>query len=528
MLDKLGPAVIGEVTVTRTLDRSLNDIMVHDRLVPPHFQEGDLVLAVGVDVGSSEAFELMKRAARVGAAAVVFKSPAPTPPELEALAERHDIALARVQLDLDWAQVHKLILTARSASDRIGATDEMAGLGDLFALANAAAAMIGGPVIIDDPQLRVLAYSNLDEPVDELRKQSILGRQPPEAWMKRLNEGGVLRHLRQSDEVVRLEGSTDIKPEGATRLGIAVRAGMEVLGVIWVAEGRRRLDGQAEAALREVARIAALHLIRYQNTEDLRRRRRRDLLWQLLQGQGDADAVVESLGMSPADRFRVVAFELGGEGDEVLAARQRAADLIELHFQAYRHRVSSAHLGTHVYTLVPVKSDDASGLTKLVRGIIEQGVPGVSRPIRAGIGPLAMSPADISFSHTTANRVLEALDASDRAVAAIEDVRSPVVLAALTKLLSGDPLMKAGKVEELALYDERHGSDYLESLVAYLDYFGNMAQAADHLSIHPNTLRYRIARLSELVGLDLNDPVDRFVAELQARTRPRRVRRPSQ
>jgi purine catabolism regulator len=37
------------------------------------------------------------------------------------------------------------------------------------------------------------------------------------------------------------------------------------------------------------------------------------------------------------------------------------------------------------------------------------------------------------------------------------------------------------------------------------------------LGVHLNTLRYRLRRLSERLGLSLEDPEDRFLLELAAR-----------
>ena len=55
-------------------------------------------------------------------------------------------------------------------------------LGDLFALSNAIAGVVGGAVTIEDPGRRVLAYSTLgDQPIDAARRGSILGRQVPDS-----------------------------------------------------------------------------------------------------------------------------------------------------------------------------------------------------------------------------------------------------------------------------------------------------------------------------------------------------------
>jgi DNA-binding PucR family transcriptional regulator len=74
-----------------------------------------------------------------------------------------------------------------------------------------------------------------------------------------------------------------------------------------------------------------------------------------------------------------------------------------------------------------------------------------------------------------------------------------------------------GKVAALMALDRDQGTAYIETLRAYLDTLGDVVAAAKHVHVHRNTLRYRLRRLSELVGLDLDDPTERLVAELHLR-----------
>jgi PucR family transcriptional regulator, purine catabolism regulatory protein len=53
---------------------------------------------------------------------------------------------------------------------------------------------------------------------------------------------------------------------------------------------------------------------------------------------------------------------------------------------------------------------------------------------------------------------------------------------------------------------DRTGTEMLESVVAYLRCRGQWERAASSLSVHRNTLRYRVERAREVVGLDLDDP----------------------
>ena len=59
-----------------------------------------------------------------------------------------------------------------------------------------------------------------------------------------------------------------------------------------------------------------------------------------------------------------------------------------------------------------------------------------------------------------------------------------------------------------------------ETALAYVQRQGNAAAMAGALDIHPQTARYRIARLRELLGADLDDPDARFELELALRARP--------
>lgn len=59
-----------------------------------------------------------------------------------------------------------------------------------------------------------------------------------------------------------------------------------------------------------------------------------------------------------------------------------------------------------------------------------------------------------------------------------------------------------------------------ETVLAYLNAFGDVRAAAAELHVHPNTLRYRIRRAEDLTGLDLSRPDQRLLAMLQLRLPP--------
>lgn len=91
------------------------------------------------------------------------------------------------------------------------------------------------------------------------------------------------------------------------------------------------------------------------------------------------------------------------------------------------------------------------------------------------------------------------------------------VVARLRSVVGGESELFDGRVAVLHQLDSTGRSNYVASLGALLDHGGDVAAAADSMFLHANTLRYRLRRISEITGLDLGDPVDRFVAELQIR-----------
>jgi PucR family transcriptional regulator, purine catabolism regulatory protein len=62
----------------------------------------------------------------------------------------------------------------------------------------------------------------------------------------------------------------------------------------------------------------------------------------------------------------------------------------------------------------------------------------------------------------------------------------------------------------LADYDRDQSSELLKTLEAFFDNLGNLAQTANALHVHRNTLLYRLERVEQISGLNLEDPEDRL------------------
>lgn len=72
----------------------------------------------------------------------------------------------------------------------------------------------------------------------------------------------------------------------------------------------------------------------------------------------------------------------------------------------------------------------------------------------------------------------------------------------------------SGTLGKLIEYDKRNSSPYLETVTAYLRSGCRSQLTADAMGLHVTTLRYRLARIQELFGIDFDTPERRFALEL--------------
>jgi hypothetical protein len=475
---------------------------------------------VGLSPGDDDAAGVVKRAARRGAAALAFRTDSPLPEPIEQLAADRGIAVLAVPPDVRWGHVYSLLRTAMANSGQFQlAAEAGVAIGDLFGLADAIAAAVGGPVTIEDPHWRVLAYANLDYTIDQARRDTILGRTPPAVWRERLSEIGLLSSLLTSDDVLRYEG-----PPGsglAPRLVAPVRAGDELLGSLWAAETERPLGETAERELARAAKLAAVHLLSHRASEDIKRRTRGAFVREVLEGRAPSRSPVGTLRTSGP--FTVLVFAV--DGDPAVEADfnpQRVLSIVSLHCESRHPEAMCALVEERIWSVLPaLSSDEREPLLDLARRIHERVEGSLGLNLVAAVGTSVRTIADVPSSRRAAEQALDVLlrrRGSDRVVH-IDDVRAHANLLKLIDWASEDEDLARGKLEKLHESDRENGTDYALTLRTYLDVLGDVRVAAERLSLHPNTIRHRLHRLTEISGLDLDDPDERLVTELQLRMR---------
>ena len=518
VIDRLHPAVLDVLVAPVGLDREVRDPVILDPVDASRPPADAVVLAVGVDTPRAQA-ALLDRLVDAKVAAVVLKYAGPLDDAVMHGAHAAGVAVLSAPPAMSWGRLYSFLLTVTSAPPVDAANQPEAPLGDVFALANAVAAMVGGATTIEDPASRVLAYSNLDFPIDAPRRRTILGRAVPGESIRRLQDAGVFQRLWHSDDVVRVPDLAG-EPDCLSRLAIAVRAGGEPLGTIWVIEGTQPLGPEAERTLREAADIAARHLLRHRTAGDVDRHRRAEALLRLLHGLDRGEQARTILGLDADQPVTVVAFEVGSGSDAAtMMSARRVADLVAYYCESYRRQAACAATGSRVYALLPTRLEAAGQPpAALARAIVDRAVQALRLPLRAAVGSTVAGLADVDRSRREADEVLHVLGPDTGAtVASIETMRARVIVHRLRQLVAEHPELIQGKVMQVAEQDAAKGTAWIPTLRAYFDAFGDTTGAAARVNVHPNTFRYRLRRITELFELDLGDPDERLVAELQLR-----------
>ncbi|WP_433272205.1 PucR family transcriptional regulator [Actinosynnema sp. CS-041913] len=450
---------------------------------------GDVFLAVGAE----SVVQAVEWAAAARAAVVLVHGDAGVEREAAAVGEAAGVAVMVVDPAVSWSQlagvVYGLVLEGRETESGRGPTD-------LFALADSLAGAVGGAVTIEDRLSRVLAYSSSQQGADPARLATILGRQAPDRLRELFEERGVFAYLAAHDEPLFVE---EDREHGLTgRMVVAVRAGRELLGSVWVTCGGP-LTGVRCAALADGARTVALHMLRSRASADLERQVESDLVIRLLEGTADAATVVSRLGL-PQGPLRVVAVHAH------IAAERHAALLLAFDRATtgfgWSRPGRSTLSGNTLYTVLP--GDRVSAAREQV-ALLKAALP-AQVAVSAGIGGTA-SAAELPASRQEADECLALHEARapDTAPPAYDESWDDILLQRLRAAARAGRTPARGPVAELRRHDSDHATHYVTTLRAWLEAQGDLAEAGDRLGVHPNTIRYRLRKMAEVTALDLDD-----------------------
>lgn len=382
--------------------------------------------------------------------------------------------------------------------------------GGLHDLAETLAGLLGWSITIEDPAFNVLANAQYG-PIDEARRRSVShGRTMPEV-AERLLDAGIYTRLRETMEPMRVAPIPDLGMD-LERIVAPIIVDRDIYGYIWILSGERALTDLDELAIDHGATVAALIMLKEEAVREAEEALRGDFLEQLLRESADPTTL--------AELAHQLAFRLDHPHQVLMIHSEPAAGTDQHAFleavddwlrQPARRAYQHALLAWRDDRLVAViESDDAQVGKAVADTLVEE----VSHPVRRlliGVGGVCENGERIRRSYEEAQ---EALHISI-AMGWKEGAFSFSELGLLHWLNNVPPPARDDNtylqhVRALAAYDAEHDTELVKTLETYLDRGGSLAEAAEQLHVHRNTLLYRVERIESLCGLDLRHPLQQL------------------
>jgi hypothetical protein len=183
---------------------------------------------------------------------------------------------------------------------------------------------------------------------------------------------------------------------------------------------------------------------------------------------------------------------------------------------------ASARIQDTVYGVIPGPADPVESLQTLRSLLLATRAaarPDSPQLVSIGMSGPLVSLSDLGEAREETDRVLQVLTnaRSHDGCAEVGEVGLAVSVLRLADLESARRAGRRSVLDDIDDYDAAHTVSYGQTLRVYLACFGDPSVASKALSVHTNTLRYRLRRLHEIFGLDLTDADTRFALMVDVR-----------
>ncbi|MGQ0846810.1 MAG: helix-turn-helix domain-containing protein [Sporichthyaceae bacterium] len=287
--------------------------------------------------------------------------------------------------------------------------------------------------------------------------------------------------------------------------------------------GDRELTAAEQTALRAAAPMFGLQLRAIRASVEARRRAGRDLVDALIVRSRDPQALRSDaalLGLDLNQPHHVVC--IGARRSETEPTAE-AVPLSGAAMEQLERAVAASHPGAVTVN----RNGDAIVLLPARAGVRPQDwardflrhrtLP--REGLAAGVGRRCTSPRDFAEAFGEASLALDLArrHSEPGAVFTAADLGLTGLLAAggsSRKTLEG---MVEGTLGPILSSDAEEGTDYVRTLRGWLSQDRHLERTAALLHVHPNTVRYRIARVQDVLGLDLKSVDNRFQLDLALR-----------
>jgi purine catabolism regulator len=298
---------------------------------------------------------------------------------------------------------------------------------------------------------------------------------------------------------------TLLDPEGHRAL-LPILVGGSPAGFLVIAR-TERAEPFHQVVVHHLATAIALDLSKAQAVAATERRLVGDFLDALLEGELSSDEVrrrLRFLGLGESRPVAVLVGQPDPDPDRGLEALRRLAE-DRLSRRSARY-VCNVHDGAVVALLEASDLAEARAAAEAVAG----GARASGLQARFGLGAPETHPRALRRGYQEARFALvTAVSAgTPGAVATVDDLGSHRLLLALQEDAALEAFSR-GLLGPIRAYDQRQHGDLVQSLRVFLEHNGNWESAARALAVHRHTLRYRIRRIADLSGRNLDLAADR-------------------
>jgi purine catabolism regulator len=428
-------------------------------------------------------------------------------------ADKRGLPLLEIPFDVPFAQIteelHRAIiaeqytLLERSEAIHRALTRAAASGTNLDDLARSLGELINRSVTFEDPAGKLLAFYEQGTEDDAVRRETLERAQSPPIMQETMEKSGLMAEVLAGVGPVRVPALPEIGL--SARVVCPIRLGDELVGLVWIIEGDTKLSELDNRAAEHAALVAALHVAHQRELSTMESRLGYASFLSLLEAADDDAQAVERarlLGFDPSASHRIgiaVVPEPLPLTREGFLRRERIAAALRHRLQSARHRPLLTTTLNYVAFLLP----DGMDVTAIWRALGDESIAiALGRPYSGAQGARR--------SYREAQSLLNYRDSAK--VRHFEDALVP-------RVLMGDPGAQEAFIEDLIgpLNSHKGGEMLKHVLLTYARSGFNFRQTAETLGIHPNTLRYRLNRVVEVLKIRLDDPEIRFRFQLATR-----------
>ncbi|MEW9668131.1 PucR family transcriptional regulator [Ammoniphilus sp. 3BR4] len=385
---------------------------------------------------------------------------------------------------------------------------------DLEELAEMISKKVNNPITIEDFNHQLIAYSKHGDWTDKARMETIMERRVPEPVLNQLWQDGILQKLMEKDKPIRIEEKTEVGL--GKRVAISIRKSHAVLGYIYVQELNQTLGDDEVEFLRHAAR-AAVPMLHYRQTKRLlEEEKKKGFFWELLLGSSSShhDIMIRAdyLNLSLPKQFAIFVFDFRNTEFELI--QKELVFLISNLKDFFSIREFPLWVTNQKQMiLLGGESNDQENFNSLCQSFIQE----LKSQLQERFGSINMtgvygnpykSYQYIEHSYRQAMAVLRIRRLLPKETVSIHGYPDLGIYRLLPSLLekNTEEQFINFRLQQLKKYDKESHNHLMETLEVYLDCVGRVNLASQLLHIHPNTLAYRLKRIQEICGLDLNDP----------------------